>query len=218
MRLRNKPAPTISIARLAETLAMLPEGNTETIRGILRQEGASNFRMHPNGGGLVHKKAKVSISSFVDGSAIILGYNEALGRFTTIKSAMIGPYTIIYSGVGIGSDVRIGGQCSLYEGVEVGNNVQIDNNITINGAVIHDGVIIKPAARIGDHSKINRCTFIGTNVLIEDNVEIGRMVLVHTGITIHSGAKIGDGNTVGRDLNPNEIIAGKQLTLPDDLQ
>lgn len=89
-------------------------------------------------------------------------------------NAQIGDQTILYAGVYVGQQVKIGANCVIYPHVSVRERVIIGNRVIIhNGAVIgSDGFGYASVA--GMHQKIPQ---IGT-VVIEDDVEIGANVTI----------------------------------------
>ncbi|MFT3742528.1 MAG: acyltransferase [Gammaproteobacteria bacterium] len=119
----------------------------------------------------------------------------------------IGPHSVIYYDVSIGSNTLIGDGVSIREQVEIGNFCVIGRQVTINYNT-----------KIGHHTKIMDLTHITGNMIIGDNVFISMSVTTANDNAIAysreytdkqiKGPHIEDGATIGlgATLLPNIVV------------
>ncbi len=135
------------------------------------------------------------------------------------ESAMIGIGTLVWHFARILQDVRIGINCSIGSGAEIGKGSYIGDQTRIGA-----GVFLPPNSRIGSS------VFIGPNVtctddrfprvlkpgetytalppIIEDNASIGAGAVILPGVRIGKGARIAAGAIVTRDVVAGRMVKG----------
>lgn len=165
--------------------------------------------------------------SFI-GKDVIVGNHVQIEHNVSIQSAVkIGDYSIIHSGVVIGTEgygyylnsegVPI--QVPHFGGVTIGKNVEIGANTCIDRGTLED-------TKIGNDVKIDNLCHIAHNVVIEDNVNVIALSMIAGSVTLKKGAyiapsasirnqlTIGENSTVGlgavvvKDVEANTVVAG----------
>lgn len=91
----------------------------------------------------------------------------------------------------------------LYTGVTVTSNARIGNHVLIlPQSIVHHDVTI------GDCSLIGAGVILAGGVAVGESCYIGSGAMVRNGITIGDGALVGMGAVVTRDVPPGAVVAG----------
>lgn len=175
----------------------------------------------------IGKGVSIGENCFI-GSEVIIGDNVIIKNNVVIESKVtIGPESIIYSGVVIGSDgygyfkdsKGLNIKVPHLGGVLIGKFVEIGANTCIDRGTIGDTVI-------GDNVKIDNLCHIAHNVIIENNVCVialsmiaGSVILkensyiapsasIRNQLTIGKNSLVGIGAVVVKDVKDNVVVAG----------
>jgi len=98
----------------------------------------------------------------------------------------IGKNVNIGNGVDIGNNIKIGNCVDIGNNIKIGNCVKIANNITIGNCVkIANNVVIGDNIKIGNGIEIANDVKIGFSVTLENKIKIGNGVRIVNGIEIH---------------------------------
>lgn len=146
---------------------------------------------------------------------------------------IIGAHCIVYAGVLIGDDCRLGDRAIVREATRIGARCVIGTNVDIQyGALIGDDVQILNATQIAGGTVIGSNTFIGPGVqtandphlfkfpaseyqdrgrvapIIGAGVQIGTAAVILPGVTIGDGARIYAGAVVTKDVAAGASVKG----------
>lgn len=115
----------------------------------------------------------------------------------TAPISAIHPSATIAESIELGRGNYIGAQACLASDVTIGNQCIVHNGVTIeSGTKIHDWVEIGAGSVIGDH------------VTLEEEVFIGIGATIIPGLTIQKGASIGAGSVVLGNVKSGEVLLG----------
>ena len=117
----------------------------------------------------------VSTQAAID-DEVALGDNISIGIYSVIESGVsIGSDTVIYPQVYIGKNVKIGKNVMLYPGVKIYHGCEIGDNCILHANVIigSDGFGFLP----DEEGKFKKIPQIG-NVILENNIEIGANTVI----------------------------------------
>lgn len=163
--------------------------------------------------------------------------NKILWILSTISYRLIGiylPYTFwpggqIFSWLRkmllIGMGCRIGKECELEPGIDVGfrpniiigNNCQINQNVQMRNVTIGNFVMIAPGCVLLDRthnvSNTHQPMILQGETekkapIIHDNVWLGQNVIIMPGVEIGEGAIVGAGAVVTSNVSPFTIVGG----------
>jgi UDP-3-O-[3-hydroxymyristoyl] glucosamine N-acyltransferase len=180
---------------------------------IINDETKSNFRSSIHPSAVIHPEAKIS-------------QNCIIGPHCIIGKCEIGEHTILH------------GNCTLYDGVRIGNNVIIDSGAVIGAAGFGfvreedgtpvpfpqlGGVVIGDYVEIGANVCIDRGalqdTIVGKHTKIDNlvqishNVEIGINTYIIGHCLIAGSVKIGDNCWIAASRILNKVCVGDNVTV-----
>lgn len=125
---------------------------------------------------------------------ILVGRAEAAG---------LSPATLVHPSVCRGRDVEIAPGSVIWPGVVLTTNVRVGAHCHINNCVtvghdtsLHEFVSINPQASVSG------------NVTVESDVLVGTNATILQGITVGRAATVGGGAVVTRDVQPELTVAG----------
>ncbi|MBM7095679.1 hypothetical protein JSY36_07925 [Bacillus sp. H-16] len=183
---------------------------------------------------------KATVESESLGKDIYIGHNTYVGEEVEIGNHVIiknnvslegrikiGDYSIINSGVVIGSDgfgyyqnsEGIQQKVPHYGGVNIGKHVEIGANTcidrgTLDNTDISDYVKINNLCHIAHNVQIKKHVFITSGTIIAGSTTIGESSYIAPGTVIRNQLKIGQksfigmGSVVVKDVNENEKVLG----------
>ncbi len=141
------------------------------------------------------------------------------------KNSFIRSHSIFYEGSTFGENLVTGHRVTVREETNAGQNFQIGTLCDIQGhCEIGNFVKFHSNVHIGQHSTIKDYVWIFpyvvlTNdphppsdvmmgVTIEKYVAIATMSVILPGVTVKEGALVGAHSSVGKDVEPNTVVAG----------
>ena len=151
---------------------------------------------------------------------------RAQGRPLVIgRGANIRSHSIFYEGSTFGDDLVTGHRVTVREGTQAGLNLQIGTLGDIQGTCqIGNYVRFHSNVHIGQHSKVGDFVWIFpyvvlTNdphppseimrgVTLRDYVAVATMSVILPGVEVGQGALIGAHSSVGRNVEPDTVVAG----------
>jgi len=151
---------------------------------------------------------------------------RAQGRPLVIgRGANIRSHSIFYEGSVFGDGLVTGHRVTVREGTQAGLNLQIGTLCDIQGTCkIGDYVRFHSNVHIGQHSKVGDFVWIFpyvvlTNdphppseimlgVTLHDYVAVATMSVILPGVEVGQGALIGAHSSVGRNVDPDTVVAG----------
>lgn len=151
---------------------------------------------------------------------------RAQGRPLAIgKGANVRSHSIFYEGSTFGEGLTTGHRVTVREGTQAGLNLQIGTLGDIQGSCqIGNYVRFHSNVHIGQHSRVGDFVWIFpyvvlTNdphppsdvmrgVILRDYVAVATMSVILPGVEVGQGALIGAHSCVGRDVEPDTVVAG----------
>ena len=140
------------------------------------------------------------------------------------------PICEIHPTARLGSNVKILGDCSLAQGVEVGSNVTLYANVFVgaNSRILEGSVIGRPPIRagttnrpvsLGDRTvRIGADCVIGANCVIYTHVNIARNVLICDLTSIREGSRLAEGAVIGRMTTVmHDVSIGERTRITDNI-
>lgn len=100
-------------------------------------------------------------------------------------------------------DLRIGENCSIYDGVIVEPFVSIGEN-----AILRNGVHLCHHARVGDHCFLAAGACLGGGAILEPRCFVGLNATIRDGIRVAEGCLIAAGAVVASDTEPDGLYLG----------
>ena len=166
-------------------------------------------------GSTIGSHCEIGISTpLADGAALEIG-----------PSSLIRSHSVFYEGSIFGEKLVTGHRVTVREKTKAGKNLQIGTLSDIQGhCEIGDYVRFHSNVHIGQRSRIGNYVWIFpyvvlTNdphppsdtlqgVTIEDFAAIATMSVILPGVTVKTGALVGANSSVGRDVDPDTVVAG----------
>lgn len=157
-----------------------------------------------------------------------VGLGVRIGPHCVIEDgAEIGARSVLYPGVYVGRDVKIGEDCEIFPSVTLYDLTQIGNRVRIHASsvigadgfgyvpkfeggvpvehqkIFHLGrVVISDDVEIGASSMVDRATFgetfIGPKVKIDNHVHVGHNSVLHEGAILCGGVGLAGGTVIGK--------------------
>jgi len=136
----------------------------------------------------------------------------------------------IHPSVRLGSNVKILGDLSLAEGVEVGSNVTFYPNVFVgaNSRILEGSVIGRPPIRagttnrpvsLGDRTvRIGADCVVGANCVLYTHVNIAENVLICDLTSIREGSRLAEGAVIGRMTTlMHDVSIGERTRITDNI-
>lgn len=119
-------------------------------------------------------------------------------------------FSVILKGAKIGKDCNICAQCFVESDVIVGDNCTLKNGVYLwNGTRLEDGVFVGPNVSFtNDKYPRSRQNFDQTGIIVKKGASIGAGAVICPGVTIGEGAMVGAGAVVTKDVAPRVTVAG----------
>lgn len=176
---------------------------------------------------IIHSNVRIGNDCTI-GSHCELGYPSphVEGRPLVIgRGANIRSHSVFYEGSTFGDGLTTGHRVTVREGTEAGLSLQIGTLGDIQGSCrIGDYVRFHSNVHIGKHSTVGDFVWIFpyvvlTNdphppseimrgVTLQDYVAVATMSVVLPGVVVGRGALVGAHSSVGRDVEPDTVVAG----------
>ncbi|MDQ3060469.1 MAG: N-acetyltransferase [Pseudomonadota bacterium] len=176
---------------------------------------------------IVHSNVQIGEGCSI-GSHCEIGHPapRAQGRSLVIgRGAIIRSHSIFYEGSVFGDGLVTGHHVTLREGTNAGLNLQVGTLSDIQGTCqIGDYVRFHSNVHIGQHSTVGDFVWIFpyvvlTNdphppseimrgVTLRDYVAVATMSVILPGVEVGQGALIGAHSSVGRNVEPDTVVAG----------
>jgi acetyltransferase-like isoleucine patch superfamily enzyme len=136
----------------------------------------------------------------------------------------------IHPSARLGSNVKILGDLSLAQGVEVGSNVIFYPNVFVgaNSRILEGSVIGRPPIRagttnrpvnLGDRTvRIGADRVVGANCVLYTHVDIARNVLICDLTSIREGSRLAEGVVIGRMTTlMHDVSIGERTRITDNI-
>lgn len=144
-----------------------------------------------------------------------------------VQTDLVGADTRIWQFCVVLRGARIGARCNLCACVFVESDVEIGDDVTIkNGVQLWDGLRVGHRVFIGPnvtftndrYPRAGRRPASFATTRVEDGATIGANATILPGVTIGRGAFVAAGSVVTRDVPPGAVVAGNPARIRNDLK
>jgi len=145
-------------------------------------EVASDWSKHSNGGGWVHKSAKVDATAYIGDNAIVWG--------RVYGNARVDGNALVYENAQVSGDAQVYGNARVAENAWVFGDARVDGNARVygNARVSGDAWVYEDARVCGD-------AWVAENALVYGNAWVYGNALVYGNAWVYGNARV-DGNAL----------------------
>ncbi|MHB8231325.1 MAG: UDP-3-O-(3-hydroxymyristoyl)glucosamine N-acyltransferase [bacterium] len=119
---------------------------------------------------------------------------EFNGQFFADKTSVIGKNTVLFPGVFVDKDTKVGDNCRIMGNSVIGKNVIIGNNVTL-----YPNVTVYDNSKIGNNCIIHAGSVIGSDGFGYAKDKTGYVKIIHSGyVELEDGVEIGANVTIDR--------------------